>query len=409
MEEAEFLKLRGLPVSRLALLLAARKEPEADFLLRQAEGWQRMRTKVPAWAATDGLHYPPRLSLEQCSGEAAARYKASVAQRLLAGKKDAALVDLTGGMGVDFSFVSRHFARAVYAERQETLCAAARHNFPLLGLPEAEVVCGDGTDYLREMAEADIIYIDPARRDTAGRKTVRISDCEPDVVGLKDLLLSKARVAVMVKLSPMLDITEAARELGCVSEAHVVAADGECKDLLLVLRAGAGDSPALYAAEDGNVFRFTAAEEAAASVAYADEVGAYLYEPGAAMMKAGAFKLCAARYGLEKLHPNSHLYTSARLVTDFPGRAFAVRAVYGFGKKEINALRRDTPQANIATRNFPTGAEALRKKLKLRDGGKDYIFATTLRDGRHALVCCEKCAPPACTEQSFSKKSGAGL
>lgn len=144
-------------------------------------------------------------------------------------------------------------------------------------------------------------------------------------------------------------------------------------------------------------------------MAYADEVGAYLYEPGAAMMKAGAFKLCAARYGFEKLHPNSHLYTSARLVTDFPGRAFAVRAVYGFGKKEINALRRDTPQANIATRNFPTGAEALRKKLKLRDGGKDYIFATTLRDGRHALVCCEKCAPLACTEQSFSKKSGAGL
>ncbi len=393
MEEAEFVKLRGLPVSRLALLLAARKEPEADFLLRQAEGWQRMRTKVPAWAATDGLHYPPRLSLEQCSGEAAARYKAAVAERLLAGKEDASLTDLTGGMGVDFSFVSRHFASAVYVERQETLCAAARHNFPLLGLPGAKVVCGDGADYLREMAAVDIIYIDPARRDTAGRKTVRISDCEPDVVGLKALLLSKARVAVMVKLSPMLDITEAARELGCVSEAHVVAADGECKDLLLVLRADAGGAPQLYAVEDGAAFRFTAAEEASAAVTYAEGVGAYLYEPGAALMKAGAFKLCAARYGLEKLHPNSHLYTSAQLVSDFPGRAFAVKAVYGFGKKDINALRRDTPQANIATRNFPAGAEALRKKLKLRDGGDDYLFATTLRDGRHALVRCGKCAP----------------
>ncbi len=394
MDKAEYLKLRSMPVPQLALLLSARGEADAGFLLRQAEGWQRLRGKVPSWAAADGLLYPPRLALEQCSGEEAARYKAGVAQRLLAGETEAALTDLTGGMGVDFSFIARHFARAVYVERQEELCRTARHNFPILGLGHAEVVCADAVKHLAEMPPAHIIYIDPARRDTAGRKTVRISDCEPDILALRDLLLAKAREAVMVKLSPMLDITEAVRELGCVAEAHVVASGGECKDLLLVLKKDADSQPVLFAAEDGRVFRFAAGEEVAAVAPLADGVGAYLYEPCAAVMKAGAFKLAATRYGLEKLHPNSHLYTAACAVGGFPGRAFAVTGVYGFAKKDINALRRDTPQANIATRNFPLGAEALRKKLRLRDGGGVYLFATTLRDGRHALIRCEKCAVP---------------
>lgn len=385
-------KYRELPLDKLALMLASRHEPDAAHILQQVEGWQRLRHKVPAWAETEGIEYPHRLALEQCSGQAAAEYKAQVVKRLFAGIGDATkltMVDLTGGLGVDFSFVAKAFGKATYVERQEELCQLAQHNFPLLGLDKAEVVHGDGVDFLKKMPTTDLIFLDPARRDGAGRKTVLIEDCEPDVCALRETLLSKARF-VVVKLSPMLDIAASIRSLGCVSEVHVVSSGGECKDLLLVLSKNGGSNPDVYVNENGQTLHFNAAEEADCMPQMAQAVGKYLYEPGPAMLKAGAFKWTAVHFGLKKLHVNSHLYTSDEHVDDFPGRTFEVEKVMGFGKNDLKQLRHEVTKANITVRNFPSSVDALRKKLKIKEGGDVFIFATTTIDNQHVMIVCKK-------------------
>lgn len=384
-------EFRNIPVEKLALQLAGRPGLDVPRILRQVEGWQRLRTKVPAWAAVDDLEYPRRLSLEQCSGEPAARYKAEVVHRLLQTlpERTHRMVDLTGGLGVDFSFIAPLFDEAVYVERQEELCELARHNFPLLGLPDAEIVCGDGVSYVQTMEPADLIFLDPARRDSAGRKTVLIEECEPDVCSLRDTLLRKAAFVVL-KLSPMLDIAGAVQALRTVSEVHVVSVGGECKDLLLVLTSRPCDDPLIVAREGDITFTYRQSEESEAAPAYASACEAYLYEPGAAVLKSGAFKLAATRFGLKKLHHSSHLYTGAEPVEGFPGRRFKVTDVYTFGKKDLKRLKSVTAQANLTVRNFPSSVEALRKKLKLKDGGEIYLFATTLSDGEHVLIQSRK-------------------
>lgn len=385
--------LRHTPVSQLALQLAGRTDLDVPFVLRQVEGWQRLRTKVPTWAGHDELLYPPRLSLEQCSGETAARFKAEVVGQLIRGLHPTdghglRMADLTGGLGVDFSFMAPLFAEATYVERQEELCRLARHNFPLLGLTNTHVVCADCTDYLAQMPAADLLFLDPARRNSMGRKTVCIEDCEPDVCALLPQLLAKSQYTVL-KLSPMLDIAAAMRSLGCVRQVFVVSTSGECKDLLLVL-AKEKQPATITACEDHTRFSFTPDEEAQAQPRYADHCATYLYEPGPALLKAGAFKLTATRFRLDKLHPHSHLYTSEQCVDGFPGRRFEVVQTFGFSKQDLKQLRATAPRANLTVRNFPASTEALRAKLKLREGGDHYIFATTLNDQSHVLILCRK-------------------
>ena len=385
-------KYRDYPLDKLALLLASRHEPNAAHILQQVEGWQRLRHKVPLWAQTDGIEFPHRLALEQCSGQEAAEYKAKVVRRLFAdcdAPQELTMVDLTGGLGVDFSFVAKTVKKATYVERQEALCRLAEHNFPLLGLDNAEIVHGDGVDFLKKMSAADLIFLDPARRDDAGRKTVLIEDCEPDVCALRDTLLSKARF-VVVKLSPMLDIAASVRSLGCVSEVHVVSSGGECKDLLLVLSKEGGSNPYVFINENGRMLHFRASEEGESVPQYADQVEKYLYEPGPAMLKAGAFKWTAAHFGLKKLHVNSHLYTADHCIDDFPGRTFQVEKVMGFGKNDLKQLRQEVTKANITVRNFPSSVDALRKKLKIKEGGNTFIFASTIVDNQHVLIVCTK-------------------
>lgn len=386
------LQWRDVPVERLALQLAGRTDLDVPYVLRQVEGWQRLRTKVPSWAAIGALEYPHRLALEQCSGEQAARHKAQVVGRLIqATGHCGSMVDLTGGLGVDFSFVSPLFKRSVYVERQESLCRTARHNFPLLGLKNAEIICGDSVDHLHRMPSADLIFLDPARRDSAGHKTVLIEDCEPDVCKLQNLLLEKAE-AVVLKLSTMLDIAGAVKSLHHVSDVHVVSVGGECKDLLVVMRRGWDASPLMHAVEGTSELCFTLEEEASAPCEWAELMGRYLYEPGPAVLKSGAFRLAAHRYALRKLHPNSHLYTSDMLHEDFPGRVFEVKATYGFGKRDLKELKSHLQQANLTVRNFPSSVDALRKKLKLREGGTTYLFATTMGDSNHHLLI--ECTKP---------------
>lgn len=383
---------RGDDVRTLAL--QAKKYPAVDMAeaVVQIAGYQIAEKKVPLWAQTAGIRYPQHLSMEQCSSEVTARYKAS----LVSGDT---LTDLTAGWGVDCSFLARNFRCADYVERQETLCRIAAHNFPLLGLPHVRIHCADAVEYLQSMDPVDCLFLDPARRDSHGGKTVAIAECEPDVCRLEPLLVEKGKT-VMIKLSPMLDMASALRDLQYVRRIHVVSVNNECKELIILLRK-APDEEETAAGEviisceqvvNNSVhqhFQFTFSEEKSAGCPLAESVGNYLYEPGAALLKAGPYRLLATRYGVEKLHPNSHLYTSSGLV-DFPGRRFRVTAVSGFGKKDLKVLLEGVEKANLTVRNFPSSVAELRKKLKLKEGGDTYLFATTLVSGEKVLIRGEK-------------------
>lgn len=377
--------------------LALKREPEGidmAWCLQQIEGWQLARKKLPRWTKTDGLWFPPRLSMEQCSSEATALYKRGVTQRLLADSQRGHMMDLTGGFGIDFGYMAPLFLHATYVERQEPLCRIARHNLPLLGLGHARIVQADGTGVTEG---ADLIYLDPARRDDAGRKTVAIEDCTPNVADIQDALLSRARY-IIIKYSPMLDITQALRTLHQVSEVHTVSVRGECKELLFVLD-GDGDSstPIYHAAnldtEDETIVCSETERRNPPIISQKEGeemAGAYLFEPNASILKSGCQDILSQRYGLEKLHPCSNLFLGSTPISHFPGRQFRIDAVSDFSKKGLKTILAGTQQGNLAIRNFPSTVSDLRKKLKLREGGDLYFFATTLSDGTHALLRCVK-------------------
>jgi len=371
--------------------LALRKMPEgldAAFCLQQIEGWQLARKKIPRWAETDGLLFPPRLSMEQCSSQQTALYKRGVVERLLEGQCQR-MMDLTGGFGIDFSYMAPLFREAIYIEQQEQLCQIAQHNFQLLGLQHAEVRNAQSQDVLAAYGEPSLIYADPARRDDAGRKVVLLQDCQPDVVALQDELMAHARV-VMLKLSPMLDIQQALRQLRYVREVHVVSVDGECKELLLVMYQQ--EAPLrYYCVNITDHVQETVVEEASVRPVISGQEMAYLYEPNASILKAGVQDALCNIYKVEKLHAFSHLFTSDRLIEDFPGRKFRILGRSDFGKQGLRNLLAGVKQANITVRNFPATVQELRKKLKLADGGSVYLFATTMSDNSHALLRCEKC------------------
>jgi hypothetical protein len=290
------------------------------------------------------------------------------------------------------------FNEATYVERQEELCALASHNLPLLGLPHAQVINADSVKHLNNMPRQAVIFIDPARRDLKGRKTVAISDCEPNITLLHELLLQKAE-RVIVKLSPMLDISQALEQLPHVCEVHVVSVGNECKELILVMEASSHSANARIVCINlptttptvwPSALSFTRQEEENATCTIATEIKGYLYEPNSVMLKAGAFRTIAMQYGVEKLHPNSHLYTSDRLVEDFPGRRFQVITHGGFSKREIKEFLSSVKKANLTVRNFPNSVADLRKRLKLAEGGDDYLFATTLKDEEKRWILCRK-------------------
>ncbi len=376
-------------VRQTALRLKTADDVRPSYVVQQIRGRQMARKKIPSWSEVEGLVFPQHLSMEQCSSEAAARYKAELVE-------GATLVDLTGGLGVDFSFMARKFKTAVHVERDEELSAIAEHNMPLLGLPEARVVCADGVQYLSEMQcdpATTTIFLDPARRDPNGRKTVMIADCTPDVTQLEERLM-RAAATVVVKLSPMLDASDALLRLRQhVARLHVVAVQGECKELLIVMHRKPESltiTAVNIAGEARQVFTFSPQEEQDAQVDYAEAPLDYLYEPNAALMKAGAFRSVASRFGLSKLQQNSHLYTSRELVDSFPGRTFAIDGFAPLSKNIRKTLLANIDAANIAVRNFPLSVDDLRKKLKLRDGGNVYLFATTLTNNRHVIIRCSK-------------------
>ena len=429
-------------VRQLAFLGSKYPEVDMPFALDQIRGRKMARVKLPRWASLEGIIYPPHISMEQCSSESTALYKAELAARLLglpvssSFSEEIGFVDLTGGFGVDFSYIAARLGvKSMYVERQAHLCEAAKENFGRLGLKNAIVKNGDGIEVLHSLlpkkddaASADdslgitydqplsllktklglkIIFIDPARRDDAGNKVVSLKDCTPDVTVLQEEMLSKADY-VIIKLSPMLDWHRAISELSHVREVHIISVNNECKELLLVLSArNLGDMEAssadgevkhagnlrIYCVNDAQSFVCDEMEMEESSVRIAQPVleeMQYLYEPNASLMKAGCFSVLSERYGARMLSKNSHLFVSRDLIAAFPGRSFRIIAISSFNKKELKRHLSGITKANIATRNFPLSVAELRKRLKLKDGGETYIFATTLSDESHVLVITEK-------------------
>nr|WP_297134722.1 class I SAM-dependent methyltransferase [uncultured Prevotella sp.] len=446
-------------VRQLAFLGSKYPEVDMPFALDQIRGRKMARVKLPRWASLEGIIYPPHISMEQCSSESTALYKAELAARLLGlpasssgtemkAENEIEFVDLTGGFGVDFSYIAARLGvKSMYVERQAHLCEAAKENFERLGLKNAIVKNGDGIEVLHsflpkkdDAASADdslgiiydqplsllktklglkLIFIDPARRDDAGNKVVSLKDCTPDVTVLQEEMLSKADY-VIIKLSPMLDWHRAVSELSHVREVHIISVNNECKELLLVLSArnmdemeassadGVGGTEEaegtdgavkyagklrIYCVNDAQSFVCDESDMETSSVKIAPstlEEMQYLYEPNASLMKAGCFGVLSGRYDARMLSKNSHLFVSQAPIEAFPGRSFRIIAISSFNKKELKRHLSGITKANIATRNFPLSVAELRKRLKLKDGGETYIFATTLSNESHVLVITEK-------------------
>lgn len=434
-------------VRQLAFLGSKYPEVDMPFALDQIRGRKMARVKLPRWASLEGIIYPPHISMEQCSSESTALYKAELAARLLSlpasssatemkAENEIEFVDLTGGFGVDFSYIAARLGvKSMYVERQAHLCEAAKENFGRLGLKNAIVKNGDGIEVLhsfhpkkKDAASDDdslgitydqprsllktnlglkIIFIDPARRDDAGNKVVSLKDCTPDVTVLQEEMLSKADY-VIIKLSPMLDWHRAISELSHVREVHIISVNNECKELLLVLSArNMGEMEAssadgevkhagnlrIYCINDAQSFVCDELDMESSQVKIAPstlEEMLYLYEPNASLMKAGCFGVLSGRYDARMLSKNSHLFVSREPIAAFPGRSFRIIAVSSFNKKELKRHLSGITKANIATRNFPLSVAELRKRLKLKDGGETYIFATTLSDESHVLMITEK-------------------
>lgn len=370
-----------------ALVLQTKKFPQFDMelVVRQITGRKITKYKIPSWYNCDNIIYPKHLSLEQCSSEKTALYKAS----LYSGES---MVDLTGGMGVDFSFLSANFKESTYIEQQSDLEALAKLNFSTLGLKNINTVCVDGVEYLNQMSRVDMIYIDPARRDNTGKKTVRIEDCTPDILEIEELLEQKAD-RTMIKLSPMLDITLALKSLRNISQVHIISVNNECKELLFIKdKTGRKTQYHCVNIQNNNtdILSLFKEDEETTTIHYKSDIGQYLYEPNASILKAGAYKKAATFFDLEKLHPSSHLYTSNVLQEKFHGRIFRIKSISSLSRQNMKTHLSKIKQANITTRNFPLSVQEIRKKTGIKEGGDIYIFATTLANESKVIILCEK-------------------
>ena len=373
------------------LLLAAGRYPDIDvpFAVEQIRARKVIHDKVPTWYADTSLLYPSKIAVEQCSSEQTARYK----QRLI--QHENHVCDLTGGLGVDTFFFAQKVNRVSYVERSKACFDIAMYNFSRLNITNIEGYNDIAERVLHNIQSVDMAYIDPARRSEGNQRVFALSDCEPDLVQIMPLIL-RHTPKVIAKLSPMLDIRHTLALLPETSEIHVVSVKNECKELLFVCRRGnENPNPDIYCINfttDGREqsFRFTLADEHATECAISNAVQNYLYEPDASILKAGGYKQIAIRFGLDKLHTNSHLYTSDKLISEFPGRIFQVIEVFPFSGRLCKQIHLTNPQAHISTRNFPLAVDELRRRTRITDGGDCYLFATTLAGNKKVIIQCEK-------------------
>lgn len=349
-------------------------------IVEQITAKRKAKSKLPEWFSTENIIYPSVLSMEQCSSQKAAEYKAS----LVSGES---MVDLTGGFGVDTYYLSKGFNETVHVEMNDWLSSIVSHNYSVLR-SNIKTINISAEDFLAAMEPVDLIYIDPARRDNSDRKVVFLEDYSPNVLELMPKLIAKSK-QILIKVSPMLDIKKAVADLGHVEEVHVLALNNEVKELLFLIRDKNSIMPLIKTLnlnnEASEIFTFNFLEEDSASTDYS-EVLTFLYEPNASIMKAGAFKTIAKRFPLKKLHANTHLYTSDLPIADFPGRTFKVLSEISLNKKKLKK-QFDEDQANITTRNFPMSVKEIRSKTGLKEGGIAYIFATTDVSSKKLLLC----------------------
>lgn len=367
-------------------------DEEWRWMLQQVEGRQRTHDKLPTFAQIEDWWYPVRLSCEQCSSEATARYKAAIIRQL--GEKQDILIDLTGGYGVDTYFLSEQTVQAHYVERNEELCRIAQHNFQIANKPihvhntsaedflaQYSMVGSVSSDVKKEV----VVYLDPARRDAHGGKVFRIEDCEPNVIKFLPSLRAISNT-ILIKFSPMLDITSALQSLGNKWDVHVVALHNEVKEIIFVT--GNNRIHAVNILHEGNdQFSFTRSEEKSALCAMADCICEYIYEPNAAIIKAGAFRLVSERYQLHKLDHNTHLYTADQLIEDFPGRVWKVIAQPIKNQRDIAAL--GIQRAAILTRNYPLTPEELRKKFKVQESDSHFLIGARIAT-KPTLILAER-------------------
>ena len=373
------------------LLLAARKYPDIDvpFVVEQIEARRRLKGKLPEWYENKDIIMGGRVPAEQCSSELTARYKQSIV-------KGESLCDMTGGMGVDFWYMSEGMERAIYTERNEELCSIAKHNFQVLQTlrPEYVIRCGDGREL--PIPSVDIIYLDPARRAGDGSRVYAMEDCEPNIVEWQDELLKHAKM-VLVKLSPMVDLTDVLRKLKGVKELHIVGVKNECKEILV--KAHAFDDSVCAGCVEVHCVDFLTSGKieyvfsllGGMEISLTDGgVKRHLYEPDVTLMKAGAFGSLCARYPVWQLDVDTHLMNSDEWIPEFPGRVFEVEEMIPFSSKVLKRLKKEIPQANIAVRNFVMTADELRKKTGIKDGGDVYLFGAKVKDMGQMLLICRK-------------------
>ena len=388
-EEKQFIQ-EHLHHDPATLMLQARRYPQLPVLelVQQIQARQKAAQKLPAWAQHPDVIFPVTLSVEQSSSEVTAAFKATIV-------KGGLLIDLTGGFGVDSLYFARHFEQVIHLEQNHDLQQIASYNFKLLGAENIQSINTTAEEFLQGYpGKADVIYLDPARRGNRDEKLHLLQDCEPDVLHLLPLLFEKAN-AVLLKTSPMLDIDQALEQLGHVEQVWVVAVQNEVKEVLYLLQPHApapADVPRtavnLLPQTSSQSITFTRSAEEAATPHYADPQE-FVYEPNAAILKAGAFRFLGQKYNLSKLHPNSHLYTSATLIPDFPGRSFRCLAISRYNKKE---LMRHLPakKANITVRNFPEPVAEIRRKTGIKEGGDIYLFFTTDMHQKPIVLVCRK-------------------
>jgi 16S rRNA G966 N2-methylase RsmD len=374
----------------LALKLSKQPNLPKDYILWQVEGRQKAKTKLPLWFKNPLTRFPPKISMEQCSSEMAAQYKASLVKGKLG-------IDLTGGFGVDSFFLAKQFESFIYIEKNQTLFEIVNHNFKVLGCKNITCLAQNGLDYLQNQLKANdcsqtVIYLDPARRDENQNKVVGLEAYDPNVIAYLPLLFEKASV-ILIKTSPMLDIDLAIKSLKNVAEVHIVAVENECKEVLYVLKKDFKSSIIFktvnFYADFVQQFDFYKQEEQSAKAEIAD-LQHFLYEPNVALLKAGAFQSIAERFQLFKLATNTHLYTSNIKMDDFPGKTFEVVGKFKFKDPAIFDLLVDK-KANIITRNFPYSVDEIKKTMKIKDGGNDFVFCFKDRAEKLCMVLVRRC------------------
>lgn len=367
-------------VSKLAFSGSPFPEVSTRTLLEQIVSRQRIRSKLPTWYSSKYIYYPPKLNLEQTSSEKTAKYKSE----LFSGSN---MADITGGFGVDSFYFAERFLSVDHFEQWDELSVIAEHNFNTLGVKNVNCIIEDGLRGVNDK-QYDLIYIDPSRRTEEKRKVFLLEDCTPDIVSNIDYLLSRTNT-LMVKTSPMLDISIGMKSLRKVKEVHVVAVNNEVKELLWILISEEAENPKIKTVNllEKNIEHFDFNYGEMGKSTYSDPAR-ILYEPNAAILKSGGFSVISDVFQVSKLHKHSHLYTSEELI-DFPGRRFIIRETVPYHKKDMRAAV-NFDKANVAIRNFPESVESLRKKWRIKEGGELYVFFTTTVNDRKIMVVCEK-------------------